>query len=159
MYRVLIGRFTGSPALQALYRVPLAREHDELERKRCKWEMCSLAWKWAAIYFIQTVTEWRISQLVYSDFSIAVLWHIKVSSRVKNHHFSRFAIFWRLNKAHQELSFKKNSRKKCFSCAGLRSAKVWQLIKAGYEFFLESLTWNTFWNNLLIPGLSCSKAG
>ena len=43
MYRVLIGRFTGSPALQALYRVPLAREHDELERERCTWEMCSLA--------------------------------------------------------------------------------------------------------------------
>ena len=45
-----------------------------------------------------------------------------------------------LNKAHQELSFKKNSRKKCFFCADLWSAKVWQLIKAGYEFFLVSLT-------------------
>ena len=33
---------------------------------------------------------------------------VKVSSRVKNHHFSKFAIFRRLNRAHQELSFKKN---------------------------------------------------
>ena len=38
----------------------------------------------------------------------------KVSSRVKNHHFSKFAIFRRLNRAHQELSFKKNSRKNVF---------------------------------------------
>ena len=135
MYRVLIGRFTGSPALQALYRVPLAREHDELERKRCKWEMCSLAWKWAAIYFIQTVTEWRISQLVYSDFSIAVLWHIKVSSRVKNHHFSRFAIFWRLNKAHQELSLKKNSRRKCVFLCRLMECKSLAVDKGWIRFF------------------------
>ena len=32
---------------------------------------------------------------------------IKVSSRVKNHHFSKFAIFRLLNRAHQELSCKK----------------------------------------------------
>ena len=45
----------------------------------------------------------------------------KVSSRVKNHHFYKFAIFRRLNRAHQELSFKNNSGKKCFFCASLRS--------------------------------------
>ena len=39
---------------------------------------------------------------------------IKVSYRVKNHHFSKIAIFRWLNRAHQELSFKKNFRKKCF---------------------------------------------
>ena len=44
---------------------------------------------------------------------------LKVSSRVKNHHFSKFAIFRRLNRAHQELSFKKSSRKKCFFCADI----------------------------------------
>ena len=33
----------------------------------------------------------------------------KVSSRVKRHHFSKFVIFRRLNKAHQELSFKKKN--------------------------------------------------
>ena len=32
---------------------------------------------------------------------------IKVSSRVKSHHFSKFAIFILLNRAHQELSCKK----------------------------------------------------
>ena len=52
----------------------------------------------------------------------------KVSSRVKNHHFSKFAIFRRLNRAHQELSFKKNSRKKCFFCADLWSAKVFSML-------------------------------
>ena len=31
----------------------------------------------------------------------------KVSSRVKNHYFSKFAIFRRLNRAHQEHSLKK----------------------------------------------------
>ena len=40
---------------------------------------------------------------------------IKVSSRVKNHHFSKFAIFRRLNRAHQELSFKKIPGKNVFS--------------------------------------------
>ena len=54
---------------------------------------------------------------------------VKVSSRVKNH-FSTFAIFRRLNfnRAHQELSFKKNSRKKCFFCADLWSAKVFSML-------------------------------
>ena len=52
---------------------------------------------------------------------------IKVSSRVKNHHFTKFAIFRWLNRAHQELSFKKNSRKKCF-CADLWSAKVFSML-------------------------------
>ena len=33
--------------------------------------------------------------------------HSTLSSRVRNHHFSKFAIFRRLNRAHQELSFKK----------------------------------------------------
>ena len=37
---------------------------------------------------------------------------LKVSSRVKNHHFSKFAIFRRLNRAHQELSFKKKFQEK-----------------------------------------------
>ena len=36
---------------------------------------------------------------------------LKVSSRVKHHHFSKFAIFRLLNRAHQELSFKKIPRK------------------------------------------------
>ena len=53
---------------------------------------------------------------------------VKVSSRVKNHHFSKFAIFRRLNRAHQELSFKTNSRKKCFFCADLWSAKVFSVL-------------------------------
>ena len=38
-----------------------------------------------------------------------------ISSRVKKHHFSTFVIFRLLNRAHQELSLKKNSRKICFS--------------------------------------------
>ena len=46
-----------------------------------------------------------------------------VSSRVKNHHFSKFAIFKRLNRAHQELSFKKDSRKKCFFLCRLMECK------------------------------------
>ena len=41
--------------------------------------------------------------------------NIKVSSRVKNHHFSKFAIFRLLNRAHQQLSFKKNPGKNVFS--------------------------------------------
>ena len=48
---------------------------------------------------------------------------LKVSSRVKNHHFSKFAIFRRLNRAHQELSFKKNSRKKMFFLCRLMERK------------------------------------
>ena len=45
---------------------------------------------------------------------------IKVSSRVKkNHHFSKFAIFKRLNIAHQEFSFKKKFQEKVFFCADL----------------------------------------
>ena len=38
----------------------------------------------------------------------------KVSSRVNNNHFSKFTIFRRLNRAHQELSFKKNPGKNVF---------------------------------------------
>ena len=53
---------------------------------------------------------------------------IKISSRVKNYHFSKFAIFRRLNRAHHELSFKKNSRKKCFFCADLWIAKVFSML-------------------------------
>ena len=53
---------------------------------------------------------------------------LKVSSRVKNHDFSKFAIFKWLNRANQELSFKKNSRKKCFFCADLWSAKVFSML-------------------------------
>ena len=57
-----------------------------------------------------------------------ILGTIKVSSRVKNHHSMKFAIFRWLNRAHQELSFKKNSRKKCFFCADLWSAKVFSML-------------------------------
>ena len=48
----------------------------------------------------------------------------KVSSRVKNHHFSKFAIFRRLNRAHQELSFKKIPGKNVFFCADLWSGSL-----------------------------------
>ena len=41
--------------------------------------------------------------------------HFKVSSRVKYHNFSKFAIFKWLNRANQELSFKKIPRKNVFS--------------------------------------------
>ena len=41
---------------------------------------------------------------------------LKVSSRVKNHHFSKFASFRRLNRAHQELSLKKSPGKMFFLC-------------------------------------------
>ena len=54
--------------------------------------------------------------------------YIKVSSRVKNNHFSRFSIFGWLNRPHQELSFKKTSRKKCAFCAGLLNAKVFSML-------------------------------
>ena len=53
---------------------------------------------------------------------------VKVSSRVKNHHFSKFSIFKWLSRAHQELSFKKNFRKKCFFSADLWSAKVFFML-------------------------------
>ena len=52
---------------------------------------------------------------------------VKVSSRVKTHLFSKFSIFRWLSRVHQELSFKKNSRKKCFFCADLWSAKVFSM--------------------------------
>ena len=41
--------------------------------------------------------------------------YLKVSPRVKNHYFSKFAIFRRLNRAHQEHSFKKIPGKNVFS--------------------------------------------
>ena len=63
-----------------------------------------------------------------SHAGLPTLFIIKVSSRVKNHHFSKFAIFRRLNRTHQELSFKKNSRKKCFFCADVWSAKVFSML-------------------------------
>ena len=53
---------------------------------------------------------------------------LKVSSKAKNYNFSKFAIFKWLNRANQELSFKKNSRKKCFFCADLWSAKVFSML-------------------------------
>ena len=56
------------------------------------------------------------------------LLYFKVSSRVKNHNFLKFAIFKWLNRANQELSFKKNSRKKCFFCADLWRAKVFSML-------------------------------
>ena len=49
---------------------------------------------------------------------------MKAASRVKNHLFSKFAIFSRLNSVHQEFSFKKDSRKKCSSCADLRTDRL-----------------------------------
>ena len=60
--------------------------------------------------------------------SVAAFFVVKVSSRVKNHDFSKFAIFTWLNRANQELSFEKNSRKKCFFCADLWSAKVFSML-------------------------------
>ena len=46
--------------------------------------------------------------VVYSNYMSGVpVNYLKVSSRVKNCHFSKFAIFRWLNGAHQELSFKK----------------------------------------------------
>ena len=39
----------------------------------------------------------------------------KVSPRVKNHQFKKLSIFRRLNRAHQELSFKKIPGKSVFS--------------------------------------------
>ena len=54
--------------------------------------------------------------------------NIKVSSRVKNHLFSKFSIFSWLSRVQQELSFTKNSRKKCFFCADLWSAKVFSML-------------------------------
>ena len=47
----------------------------------------------------------------------------KVSSRVKNHYFSKFAIFRRLNRAHQEHSFKKIPGKNVFSVQTYRVQK------------------------------------
>ena len=41
--------------------------------------------------------------------------YLKVSSKVKNRDFSKFAIFRLLNRAHQELSFLKKSGKNVFS--------------------------------------------
>ena len=54
--------------------------------------------------------------------------YIKVSSRVKNNHFSRFSIFGWLNRPHRELSFKKIPGKKCAFCAGLLNAKVFSML-------------------------------
>ena len=54
---------------------------------------------------------------------------LKVSSRVKDHHFSKFAIFKWLHRAHQELSFKnKFQEKKCFFRADFWSAKVFSML-------------------------------
>ena len=41
---------------------------------------------------------------------------VNVSSKVKNHHFSKFAIFRRLNRAHQELSVQTYGAQKFFLC-------------------------------------------
>ena len=48
--------------------------------------------------------------------------------RVKNHNFSKFAIFKWLNRANQELSFKKIPGKNVFFCADLWSAKVFSML-------------------------------
>ena len=47
----------------------------------------------------------------------------KVSSRVKNHNFLKFAIFKWLNRANQELSFKKKSQEKMFFLCRLMERK------------------------------------
>ena len=49
---------------------------------------------------------------------------MKAASRVKNHLFSKFAIFSRLNRVHQEFSFKKDSRKQCSSCADMGTDRL-----------------------------------
>ena len=46
----------------------------------------------------------------------------------KNHHFSKFAVFRRFNRAHQELSFKNNSRKKCFFLCRLMECKSFSML-------------------------------
>ena len=46
---------------------------------------------------------------------VFVCFQLKLSSRVTNHHFSEFAIFRRLNRAYQELSFKNNPDRNVFS--------------------------------------------
>ena len=53
---------------------------------------------------------------------------LKVSSRVKNHHFSKFAIFRRLNRAHQEFSFKKIVPGKKFFLCRLICAKLFSML-------------------------------
>ena len=59
---------------------------------------------------------------------VFVCFQLKLSSRVKNHHFSEFAIFRWLNRAYQELSFKNNPEKKCFFFADLWSANVFSML-------------------------------
>ena len=71
------------------------------------------------------IFQWLLQALLF----LCPLW-LKVSSRVKKSPFSKFAIFRRLNRAHQELCFKKNFRKKCFFCADLWSAKVFAMLIA-----------------------------
>ena len=53
---------------------------------------------------------------------------LKVSSKAKNYKFSKFAIFKWLNRANQELSFKKIPGKNVFFCADLWSAKVFSML-------------------------------
>ena len=57
--------------------------------------------------------SWR--KIVHGTRECYLVIPIKVSSRVKNHHFSKFAIFRLLNRAHQELSCKKIPGKNVFS--------------------------------------------
>ena len=67
----------------------------------------------------KTVTQ--SASPVSSDLSHTLAF--KVLSRVKNHHFSKFAIFRPLNRAHQKLSFKKISGKNVFSVQTYRVQK------------------------------------
>ena len=82
--------------------------------------------------FTHSFVGWNMENRYKEGESIIIFlrlsWHFKVSSRVKNHNFLKLAIFRWLNKANQELSFKKNSRKKCFFCADLWSAKVFSML-------------------------------
>ena len=91
---------------------------------------------------------------------------VKVSSRVKNHHFSKFAIFRRLNRAHQEVSFKKKSKKKCFFCADLWGAKVfsmliilidhWQVLSYLIRLLLLNQANHAIWQKSWFTSILCS---
>ena len=73
------------------------------------------------------------SRTKFLCFLLLSLLLFKVSSRVKKSSFFEIFNFRWLSRAHQELSFKKNFRKKWFFCADLWSAKV-------FVYFNWSLT-------------------
>ena len=64
------------------------------------------------------------SWLSYITFGFQIyIQSVKVSSRVKKHHFSKFAIFRWLNRAHQELSCKNKFQEKMFFLCRLMECK------------------------------------